>query len=92
MFLRYLTRSVVLMPWSMCLVRISWTSGSIVELHGLVFFQVILNNILYTSQAVLKIHKSYSEEIYNLGVFFFIWKKISCHDTILDLEGLLEII
>lgn len=43
-FSHYLIRLVVLMLWNMRLVRIFWTSGLIVELHGLVFFQVILNN------------------------------------------------
>lgn len=47
--LHCLPRLAVLMPWSMCQVRIFWTSGSIVELHGLTFFQVILNNTLHAS-------------------------------------------
>lgn len=41
MFLYDLIRLVVLMLWNTCQVGIFWTSGLIVELHGLMFFQVI---------------------------------------------------
>lgn len=54
MLLHYLIRLAVLMPWSTCQGRIFWTSGLIAELHGLLFFQVILKNRLDTNQTVLK--------------------------------------
>jgi hypothetical protein len=47
-FVHYLTRLAVPVPWNMCQGRTFWISGLTVEPHGLVFFQVIYKRRLHT--------------------------------------------